>query len=150
MVSFFPPFPLHSWSTFLEIKPGTCWWMQVLFRNMTTCHHSVSCYQATSANICLACNIFCTVLTSKKEFVPFPSPILSTVCASYWTGSSSFKCWKISWWWRRTCKLWGWRRTAVWIQISQTVIVISQGRQLFLFPFDWYSSFWSLGLLRNW
>lgn len=74
VVYFFPPFPLHSWSTFLEIKSGTCWWMRVLFRNMTTCHHSGSCYQATSANICLACSIFCTVLSRKEKFCFFSCP----------------------------------------------------------------------------
>lgn len=68
----FSSFPYHSQSTFLEIKSGTCWWMQVLFRNMTTCHHPVSCYQATAGNICLAWNIFCTVLPSKV--CPLSSP----------------------------------------------------------------------------
>lgn len=85
----FHPFPYHSQSTFLEIKSGTCWWMQVLFRNMTTCHHPVSCYQATAGNICLAWNIFCTVLPS-KVCVPFPPPAKRTVFAGFGSGSSSF------------------------------------------------------------
>lgn len=75
----FHPFPYHSQSTFLEINSGTCWWMQVLFRNMTTCHHPVSCYQATAGNICLLWNVFCTVLPSKV--CPLSSPCQkSSVC----------------------------------------------------------------------
>lgn len=70
----FHPFPLHSRSAFLEIKSGACWWMQVLFRNMTTCHHSVSCYQATAASICLVCSISVRHSPAKRSVSPFLPP----------------------------------------------------------------------------